>query len=70
MVLSGYRYQSLESRGIGLDAALEIATARHSVLLSLPTADMLTGVLAALDIMIMLRDWATTIGGSWHGSAA
>lgn len=116
VILQGYRYRSLERRGFGLDAVLEMATARgkgivyldencygldgymaerpgwqqiadaaagcsyvmgkafglpegQAVLPSLPIADMSTGVVAALEIMMMLRDRAR-IGGSWHGNAA
>ncbi|KAJ9298234.1 hypothetical protein DTO271G3_3839 [Paecilomyces variotii] len=116
VVLDGYRLGSLERRGFGLDALLEMAAARgkgivhlnencygmdgymaerpgwqqiadaaagcsyvmgksfglpegQSVLPSLPIADMSTGVVAALEIMMMLRDRAK-FGGSWHGNAA
>jgi hypothetical protein len=116
VVLDGYRYRSLENRGLGLDSLLQIATERgkgivhlnencygldgymaerpgwqqiadaaagcsyvmgksfglpegQSVLPSLPIADMSTGVVAALEIMMMLRDRAK-FGGSWHGNAA
>ncbi|KAL4807206.1 CoA-transferase family III domain-containing protein [Aspergillus unguis] len=116
VVLGGYRLGSLERRGFGLDALLEMAAARgkgivhlnencygldgymaerpgwqqiadaaaecsyvmgksfglpegQSVLPSLPIADMSTGVVAALEIMMMLRNRAK-FGGSWHGNAA
>lgn len=116
VLLDGYRYRSLERRGLGLDSLLEMATSRgkgivhlnencygpdgymaerpgwqqiadaasgcsyvmgkafglpegQSVLPSLPIADMSTGVLAALDVMMMLRDRAR-VGGSWHGNAS
>jgi crotonobetainyl-CoA:carnitine CoA-transferase CaiB-like acyl-CoA transferase len=116
VILQGYRYRSLERRGFGLDAILEIATARgkgivyldencygldgymaerpgwqqiadagsgcsyvmgksygcpegQAVLPSLPIADMTTGTLGALEIMMMLRDRAK-FGGSWHGNAS
>ncbi|GFP57143.1 acetyl-coenzyme A transferase nodX [Trichoderma asperellum] len=96
VILQGYRLRSLEHRGFGLDAVLEMASARgkgiiyldencyglegymaepyglpegQSVLPSLPIADMSTGVVAALEIMMMLRERAKD-GGSWHENAA
>ncbi|KAF4630050.1 hypothetical protein G7Y89_g8090 [Cudoniella acicularis] len=41
----------------------------QGVLPSLPISDMSTGIVSAVNIMMMLRDRAK-FGGSWHGTAA
>lgn len=116
VVIQGYRVGSLERRGFGLNACLEMANRRgkgviyldencygpdgyyaerpgwqqvadaaagssyvmgkaygfaggHGVLPSLPISDMSTGIVAAVDIMLMLRDRACH-GSSYHSTAS